>query len=160
MYNKDKGNFIPVQTCFDVMSMIKNVYFSVAKTQIDNPTGSFWIILLGTDGLEKVFGKVRTMVGNDTHADQLQLTNRIDGAVQCVNILEKHPEWGGQSRRLNLKPLPGDTTEILATYISIQNHGREMCMFVMWSSLLVGHLDVVQQNWLFRRLSYPRHSTE
>ena len=114
MYNKDKGNFIPVQTCFDVMSMIKNVYFSVAKTQIDNPAGSFWIILLGTDGLEKVFGKVRTMVGNDT--DQLQLTNRIDGAVQCVNILEKHPEWGGQSRQLNLKPLPGDATEILATY--------------------------------------------
>jgi len=116
MYNQDKGNFIPVQTCFDVMSMIKNVYFSVAKTQIDNPNGSFWIILLGTDGLEKVFGKVRTMVGNDTHADQLQLTNRIDGAVQCVNILENHPEWGGQSRRLNLKPLPGDATEITTTY--------------------------------------------
>ena len=116
MYNKDKGNFIPVQTCFDVMSMIKNVYFSVAKTQIDNPAGSFWIILLGTDGLEKVFGKVRTMVGSDTHADQLQLTNRIDGAVQCINILEKHPEWGGQSRQLNLKPLPGDATEISATY--------------------------------------------
>jgi len=116
IYNQDKGNFIPVQTCFDVMSMIKNVFFSVAKTQVDNPEGLFWIILLGTDGLEKVFGKVRTMVGNDTHADQLQLTNRIDGAVQCVNILENHPEWGGQSQRLNLKPLPGDVTEISATY--------------------------------------------
>ena len=141
MYNKDKGNFIPVQTCFDVMSMIKNVYFSVAKTQIDNPTGSFWIILLGTDGLEKVFGKVRTMVGNDTHADQLQLTNRIDGAVQCVNILEKHPEWGGQSRRLNLKPLPGDTTEISATYDHINPkswkgdvHVCNVVLSACWSS--------------------------
>ena len=74
------------------MSMIKNVFFSVAKTQVDNPEGLFWIILLGTDGLEKIFRKVRTMVGNDTHADQPQLTNRIDGAVQCVNILENHPE--------------------------------------------------------------------
>ena len=97
MYHTDKGEFIPVQTFFDVMSMIKNVYFCVAKTQIDNPTGSFWIILLGTDGLEKIFGKVRIMVGNDTNADQLQLTNHIDGAVQCVKILEIHPEWGGQS---------------------------------------------------------------
>ncbi|KAF8910004.1 hypothetical protein CPB84DRAFT_1842672 [Gymnopilus junonius] len=69
------------------MSMIKNVYFCVAKMQIDNPNSSFWIILLSTDGLEKVFGKVRTMVGNDTNADQLQLTNHIDGAVQCVKIL-------------------------------------------------------------------------
>lgn len=116
IYHTDKGEFIPVQTCFDVMCMIKNVYFCVAKTQIDDPTASFWIILLGTDGLEKVFGQVRTMVGNDTHADQLQLTNRIDGAVQCVKILENHPEWGGQSRRLSVKPLSSDPGEISSIY--------------------------------------------
>ena len=69
MYHNDKGDLIPVQTFFDVMSMIKNVYFCVAKTQVDDPTGSFWIILLGTDGLEKVFGKVRTMVGNNSNAN-------------------------------------------------------------------------------------------
>ncbi|KAG6905050.1 hypothetical protein DXG01_005403, partial [Tephrocybe rancida] len=116
LYNKDKGEFIPVQLFFDVMSMIKNVYFSVAKTQIDNPDGSFWIILLGTDGLEKVFGMVRTMVGNDTHADVLQLTNRIDGAVMCTNILENHPEWGGDSRRLQVKPLPSGPDDISSKY--------------------------------------------
>ena len=115
IYNQDKENFILVQMCFNVMSMIKNVFFLVAKMQVDNPEGLFWIILLGTDGLEKVFWKVYTMVSNDTHADQLQLMNRIDGAVQCVNILENHPEWGGQSQRLNLKPLLGDVTEISAT---------------------------------------------
>jgi hypothetical protein len=121
--------------------MIKNVFFSVAKTQVDNPEGLFWLILLGTDGLEKVFGKVRTMVGNDTHADQLQLTNQIDGAVQCVNILENHPEWGGQSRRLNLKPLPGDVTEISATYDHINPkswkgdvHVSNVVLSACWSS--------------------------
>lgn len=112
LYHTDRGNFIPVQLYFDVMSMIKNVYYCVAKTQIDNPGGSFWIILLGTDGLEKVFGKVRTMIGNDTNADQLQLTNRIDGAVQCINILEEHPEWGGGSRRLHVKPLSADPDSV------------------------------------------------
>lgn len=81
IYHTDKGEFIPVQIFFDVMSMIKNVYFCAAKIQVDDPTGSSWIISLGTDGLEKVFGKVRTMVKNDTNVDQLQLTNRIDGAV-------------------------------------------------------------------------------
>ncbi|KAF8913254.1 hypothetical protein CPB84DRAFT_1742606 [Gymnopilus junonius] len=116
VYHTDKGEFIPVQTFFDVMSMIKNVYFCVAKMQIDNPNSSFWIILLGTDGLEKVFGKVWTMVGNDTNADQLQLTNHIDGAVQCVKILEIHPEWGGQSRWLNLKRLPSDSNDISSKY--------------------------------------------
>ena len=39
IYFTDKGEFIPVQTCFDVMCMIKNIYFSMAKTQVDDPTG-------------------------------------------------------------------------------------------------------------------------
>ena len=97
LYHSNKHDFIPVQFYFDVMSMIKNVYFCMAKTQIDNPVAQFWIILLGTDGLEKVFRKVQTMVGSDTNADQLQLANWIDGAVQCINILEEHPEWGADS---------------------------------------------------------------
>jgi len=105
LYFHDKGNFIPVQLFFDVMAMIKNVYFCVAKTQMDDPDGNFWIILLGTDGLEKIFGKVRTMISNDTNADQLQLSNRIDGAVQCVCILNDHPDWGGDSRRITVKSL-------------------------------------------------------
>lgn len=112
LYASNKGDFIPVQLYFDVMSMIKNVYFCVAKTQNDNPKGSFWIILLGTDGLEKTFGHVRTMVGNDTNADHLQLTNRIDGAVQCVRILEEHPEWGGESRRLTVRTLEEQGSDI------------------------------------------------
>ena len=37
------------------MCMIKNAYFCVAKVQCDNPEGFFYLILLGTDGLEKVF---------------------------------------------------------------------------------------------------------
>ena len=75
LYASYHGNFIPVQLFFDVMSMIKNVYMCVAKTQVNNLDGKFWVILLGTDGLEEVFGKVRTMVGNDTNADELQLAN-------------------------------------------------------------------------------------
>lgn len=75
LYSSNQGDFIPVQLYFNTMTMIKNVYFCVAKVQVDNPDGSFWIILLGTDGLEKVFGKVHTMIGNDSHADLLQLSN-------------------------------------------------------------------------------------
>lgn len=55
LYNLDKGGFVPVQTYFDMMCMIKNAYFCVAKVQCDNPEGFFYLILLGTDSLEKVF---------------------------------------------------------------------------------------------------------
>lgn len=103
LYALDKGRFAPSQLYFDLIQTVKNAYFCVAKTKVDNPTGEFWLILLGTDGLEKVFSKVRTMIGSDANADQLQLANRVDAAVQCVKILEQHPEWGGESRRLKVQ---------------------------------------------------------
>ncbi|KAG7085372.1 hypothetical protein E1B28_002935 [Marasmius oreades] len=75
LYSSDRGDFAPVQLYFDVQSMVKNIYFSVGKTKLDNPNADFHVILMGTDGLEKVFGMIRTMVGSDTNPDQLQLTN-------------------------------------------------------------------------------------
>jgi hypothetical protein len=112
LYATYHGDFIPIQLFFDVMSMIKNAFMCVAKTQIDDPDGKFWLVLLGTDALKKVFGKVRTMVGNDTNADESQLANRIDGACECARILAAHPDWGGQACRLTLKPLAEQGIEI------------------------------------------------
>jgi hypothetical protein len=57
-YKKEKGRVMPSLLYFDLMTIIKNVYFCVAKTQLDDPTGKFRIILLGTDSLEILFGKV------------------------------------------------------------------------------------------------------
>jgi hypothetical protein len=66
-------DFIPTDLYVDLMIMIKNVYFCVAKAKVNNPLGSFWIILLGTDQLEELFGILRTIVGNDVNLDILQL---------------------------------------------------------------------------------------
>ena len=92
-YVKEKGCSMPSQLYFDLMTMIKNAYFCVAKTQIDNPDGSFWIILLGSDPLEVHFGKIRTIQGNDSNVDQLYLANWTDSAVICIRILAENPEW-------------------------------------------------------------------
>ncbi|GJE96780.1 hypothetical protein PsYK624_129860 [Phanerochaete sordida] len=105
LYALDRGNFLPVQLFHDLIWQIKTVFFCVCKAKIDNPNGQFFIILLGTDSLEDVFGKVRSMIGTDSNADVLQLTNRVDGAVQCVRISAIHPEYIGEARRLQLKPL-------------------------------------------------------
>jgi hypothetical protein len=66
------------------------------------------------------------MVGNDTNADVLQLANRIDGAVKCVNILELHPEWGGEARCLRLGPLQGNADDISSKYDLTRGLGRAM----------------------------------
>jgi hypothetical protein len=88
-----RGKAIPSLTYKDIILMVKNTYFCVAKAKIRNPQGLFWLILLGTDRLESTFGLVRSMVGNDVNANMSSLTTHLSHAVECLNISSKHPEW-------------------------------------------------------------------
>ena len=49
LYRLAKKEFIPTNLYIDLMIMIKNVLFCVAKAKIDDPDSEFWLILLGTD---------------------------------------------------------------------------------------------------------------
>ncbi|TFK70649.1 hypothetical protein BDN72DRAFT_870211 [Pluteus cervinus] len=93
LYQPSGKAFIPTELYIDVMLMIKNAYFCVAKAKVDDPDGSFWITLLGTDRLEELFGILRTMVGNDANLDILQLVSRITSTTEVSNIFAKYPEW-------------------------------------------------------------------
>lgn len=112
VYHTDGTLFIPSQLMCDLMLAIKNVYFSVAKFKIDNPAGQFYIILLGTDRLESVFGSVRTMVGNNTNPDGLQLSSRLSAATVCTQILQQHPEWAPSTRRMKIPTLQSQGDDI------------------------------------------------
>jgi hypothetical protein len=115
LWRDDNGGgtkLMPTQLFLDIMHMIKNVYFCVAKCKVDNPTGQFWIILLGTDRLEELFGILRTMVGNDANLDLLQLSLRLTGTTEVSTILAKYPQWDRAPRRLNLPVLSKDGLNI------------------------------------------------
>ncbi|KAF8054223.1 hypothetical protein FPV67DRAFT_1763516 [Lyophyllum atratum] len=103
---------MPTQLYVDTMIMIKNVYFCVAKAKVDDPNGLFFIVLLGTDRLETLFGILRTMIGNDANVDLLQLGARVTGTSEVATILAKHPEWDRAPRRLRLPALDKDGLEI------------------------------------------------
>ncbi|KZS97047.1 hypothetical protein SISNIDRAFT_406124, partial [Sistotremastrum niveocremeum HHB9708] len=103
LYSSERGRFMPVQLFYDTMACIKSVYVCVAKTILVNPDGEFWIILLGTDALEKSFGTVRTIVGNDANCDTLQLSHRLGQSSRVNGIFDKHPTWAKGPRRLTLK---------------------------------------------------------
>ncbi|KZW01716.1 hypothetical protein EXIGLDRAFT_580605, partial [Exidia glandulosa HHB12029] len=105
MYTSARGGLMQVQLYLDVMIMIKNVFFCVAKTQIDDPDAKFWLILLGTDRLEIVFGRMRSMIGNDCNADMLQVRERLTAAAEITAILAEYPEWDTGPRRLHLPAL-------------------------------------------------------
>jgi hypothetical protein len=112
LYKLAGKNFIPTNLLIDVMIMIKNVIFCVAKAKVDNPEGEFWIILLGTDRLEELFGILRTMVGNDANLDVLQLGSRLSGTTEVSNILAKYPHWDRAPRRLKLPAITRESEAI------------------------------------------------
>ena len=101
-HNSAGTSFIPAQSYTDIIIMIKNVFFCVAKTKVDNPNGKLYLISLGTDRLETFFGLVRTAVGTDANVDMLQLGSRASGLTEVAVILAEHPEWDYGTRRLTL----------------------------------------------------------
>jgi hypothetical protein len=110
--NKATAKLMPTQLYIDIMIMIKNMYFCVAKAKVDNPSSQFWIILLGTDHLESLFGILRTMIGNDSNLDLLQLGLRLANTTEVSTILAKYPNWDHAPRRLRLPTLSKEGFEI------------------------------------------------
>lgn len=96
LFSEDQATtkLMPTQLYVDIMIMIKNIYFCVAKTKVDDPDGDFWIILLRTDRLEVLYGILCTMVGNNTNLDVLQLGLRLTGTTEVSMILVKYPTLG------------------------------------------------------------------
>lgn len=84
---------MPSLTFKDIIILVKNAFFSIAKVKIITLNRESYIILLGTDHLESTFGIVRSIVGNDANADILVLTYQLSHAIECLNIFTEHPNW-------------------------------------------------------------------
>lgn len=113
LYSANRGDFMPTQLYYDIQTYVKCAYFCVAKTKNDDPAGQFFLSQMGTDRLESGFGHVRTMVGGDSNADQLQLTSRLGALAECSALFDDHPEWDSTSRRLKyggLRSVLNDTS--------------------------------------------------
>ncbi|KAJ6626373.1 hypothetical protein B0H10DRAFT_2161558 [Mycena sp. CBHHK59/15] len=112
--NKAGTSFMANQTYMNLMIMIKNVFFCVAKTKIDIPDGEFFIILLGTDRLEGLFGLIRTAVGTDANCDIYQLCTRASHLTESSIILASRPHWDRSPRRLRLPMIINEAGDISA----------------------------------------------
>jgi hypothetical protein len=98
-------DFIPTLLYVDIILMIKNVFFCIAKAKVETPDACFFIILLGTDRLEIQFGILRTVIGNDANLDVLQISERASGLIDIADILALRPDWDKGPRRLEMPTL-------------------------------------------------------
>ncbi|KAJ7930728.1 hypothetical protein B0H13DRAFT_1858536 [Mycena leptocephala] len=106
------SNSSPAFTYVNLMIMIKNVFFCIAKTKIDIPDREFFIILLGTDRLEVLFGLIRTAIGTDANCDIYQLCTRASHLTESTIILASRPQWDRSPRRLKLPMIITEEGEI------------------------------------------------
>ncbi|KAJ7455119.1 hypothetical protein FB451DRAFT_1049058, partial [Mycena latifolia] len=105
-------SFMANQTFVNIMVMIKNTFFCVAKAKVDIPDSEFFLILLGTDRLEKLFGLIRTAVGTDSNFDLLQLSSRASNLTEVYIILGLKPHWDRGPRRIKLHAVINEQGEV------------------------------------------------
>ncbi|KAN0138828.1 hypothetical protein V8E53_003216 [Lactarius tabidus] len=79
-HNSAATRFMSRQSYLDIVLMIKNAYFCVAKMKIDNPNMNFYLISLGTDHLETFFGLICTAVGTDSNHP------KWDYGMHCMSL--------------------------------------------------------------------------
>src|SRR5258705_2939198 len=85
--------------------MVKNAFFCITRTKQDDPNGEFFLILLGTNHLEGIFGLIRSQNGSDVNVSMYSLSSQMLGAVECHSILLQQPELDCGPCRLWLQGL-------------------------------------------------------
>lgn len=107
LYRRNRTSFCPGQWYYDIQSLIKSVYFTVAKQKLLDPTAEYHLTSDGTDRLENNFGIYRDIGGPGSNVDILQLCHRAGLAAGIAQIYSKHPEWDRGHKRLRLAGVDG-----------------------------------------------------
>jgi hypothetical protein len=135
IHDDAQSQFIPDALFINIGIMIKNVFFCVAKAKAEHPMQPFFIVLLGTDWLETLFGILRTMVGNDANLDVLQLALCVTATTEVSNIIAKHPEWDKGPHRLRLRTMANDNNSIPKSSdhigLSAYLHPDKLCPYML-----------------------------
>ncbi|KAF8324980.1 uncharacterized protein EI90DRAFT_3019288 [Cantharellus anzutake] len=92
--NNTRSAYLPSLLYRDIQIMVKNAFFCVAKMKRDKPDGEFYLILLGTNRLEWIFGLIRSQKGSDVNLQGLSVAGGIEQKVDHLNPAS----WKGDVR--------------------------------------------------------------
>ncbi|KAJ7440980.1 hypothetical protein FB451DRAFT_956472, partial [Mycena latifolia] len=107
LFRANRTSFCPGQLYYDVQTMVKNIYWSVAKQKILDPKGVFHIGHSGEDRLEGLYGIIYRLKDNSRNVDILQLSQRASTTAESCRIFAKHPDWDRGHKRLRLEGAEG-----------------------------------------------------
>lgn len=90
----------------DSQAIVKNIAFVTARLQDVDPDLPFYIILDGTDGLEKLFCDLRSL-DHARNVDILECARKLSTGAVVSSLMEKYPDLDRGHRRLNLVDAEG-----------------------------------------------------
>jgi hypothetical protein len=100
LYRKHPNKFAKNWIYTDSQCCVKCAYFSLAKQQELDPEQLFFLFLLGTDALEKLFAGTRMIGGHDPNFAIIEFARRLSQGLDVDRILAEHPEWNAGLVRL------------------------------------------------------------
>ena len=106
MWKRHGTSFITGALYTDSQSIIKDIIFNIARLQLLNPDTVYYIILDGTDRLERLFSDCCTQ-DHSRNFDILQFCDKISIGTMIRLVYERHPELDRGHTRLNLKDAMG-----------------------------------------------------
>jgi hypothetical protein len=101
MWLTHKSTFLSSQLYADTQAIVKNIFFTVARLQIINPNHHFYLIHEGSDRLEGLFSKLRTL-DHARNFDARQLAEKISVATLVDATYARNPDLDRGHRRLNV----------------------------------------------------------
>jgi hypothetical protein len=101
MYRSDRQRFISSQLYADSQTCVKNMFFSLAKQQLLDPTKPFYLFMQGSDGVERLFAMMRMIGGHKPNVNLLELCQNLGRGMDIQHIFDKYPEWYSGHRRLS-----------------------------------------------------------
>ena len=135
LYRRLNGKIIPSQLYHDLQCTFENAFFCAAKYKVHHPDMPLWLMLLGTDILERLFGNMRQK--NKSGFDCLDMIYMSRAMAQVTRILDKHPDWVSSGSKLMTrlcldysKPSNWDTTKLTLADVDIPalwETGRHKC---------------------------------
>ncbi|KAJ7702812.1 hypothetical protein B0H17DRAFT_923154, partial [Mycena rosella] len=107
LFRMNRLTFMSNQLYGDSQSMIKNVFFCLAKQQHLDPTQPFYLFQVGDDPLERLFGKLRMLGGHNSAMSYAQAIERLGHACDLQAVYLRQPDLDQGQRRISMNRAEG-----------------------------------------------------
>lgn len=98
LYTEYKTEIMPSQLYHDLQTSFQDALFCCAKSKEYCPLEPLFLLLDGTDLVERFFGNVRLRFKGGNYS-ALEMINAARSMTECTKILMvKHPEWATKTR--------------------------------------------------------------